>query len=173
MNLQLTVEGYPELITRIGLSTGEMVVGNMGSSKRFDYTVMGTTVNLGSRLEGANKVYGTSIMVPEETCLNSSDNFIFRELDTIRVVGQQKAVNVFELICARDDLTHSQKNVLESYAEALELYRAARFKEAEEKFLLNIDDAPSIMMSHRCRHLAEERRDDDSDWDGIFNLSSK
>ena len=172
MNLRLTAEEYPELITRIGLSTGEMVVGNMGSSKRFDYTVMGTTVNLGSRLEGANKVYGTSIMVPEETYIQSSDNFIFRELDTIRVVGQRKAVNVFELICARDDLTHSQKNVLECYSEALELYRAGRFKEAEEKFSI-IDDAPSIMMAERCGYLTAEHGDNGKDWDGIFNLSSK
>ena len=172
MNLQLAAEGYPELITRIGLSTGEMVVGNMGSSKRFDYTVMGSTVNLGSRLEGANKVYGTSIMVPEETCIKASDDFVFRELDTIRVVGQKIPVNVFELICAKDDLTDSRKKILECYSEALKLYRAGRFEDAEQRFSM-IDDAPSIVMAERCSHLTEEYRNSDKDWDGIFNLSSK
>lgn len=172
MNLQLTAEGYPELITRIGLSTGEMVVGNMGSSRRFDYTVMGSTVNLGSRLEGVNKVYGTSIMVPEKTCLEASDAFVFRELDTIRVVGQMIPVNVFELICAKDDLTHSRNKILECYSEALKLYRAGRFEDAEQKFS-SIDDAPSIVMAERCRQLMEKYRDSDKDWDGIFTLSSK
>ncbi len=172
MNLQLAAEGYPELVTRIGLSTGEMVVGNMGSSKRFDYTVMGSTVNLGSRLEGVNKVYGTSIMVPEKTYSDASDAFIFRELDTIRVVGQKIPVNVFELICAKDDLTDSQKKILESYSEALKLYREGRFEDAKKKFSL-IDDPPSIVMAERCRHLMEEYGDSDKDWDGVFNLSSK
>ncbi len=102
----------------------------------------------------------------------ASDDFVFGELDTIRVVGQRKAVNVFELICSRDDLTHSQKNVLERYSEALELYRAVRFNEAEEKFSM-IDDAPSIMMAERCGYLTAEHGDNGKDWDGIFNLSSK
>lgn len=172
MNRIFISEGYPELVTRIGLSTGEMVVGNMGSSRRFDYTVMGSTVNLGSRLEGANKVYGTSIMVPVKTRNEAEKDFCFRELDTIRVIGQKNPVTVYELICRKDDLTGGQKIILEKYSEALDHYRNGRFETAEEIFS-SIEDAPSTILAERCRTLSGQYRDSEESWDGVFNLSFK
>ncbi|MCD4774631.1 MAG: adenylate/guanylate cyclase domain-containing protein [Candidatus Aegiribacteria sp.] len=172
MNRQLMLEGYPEIFTRIGLSTGDMVVGNMGSSKRFDYTAIGSTVNLGSRLEGANKVYDTSIMVPEDTFKNAQNQFVFRELDTIRVVGQQIPVKVYELKCRRDEITDELETLLREYSSALDLYRKGDFRAAAEKFSSE-GDPTSMIMAQRCGQMIEEYADDPDKWDGVFNLSSK
>jgi len=172
MNLQLVQEGYSELFTRIGLSTGDMVVGNMGSSKRFDYTVMGSTVNLGARLEGANKVYATSIMVQEDTFRNANSEFVFRELDTIRVIGQQKPVTIYELKCSKHEMTDKLETALREYSEALALYRKGSFKDAERLFS-ETGDPTSLIMAQRCKLLAEKYTDNLENWDGVFNLSSK
>jgi len=172
MNRRLMQEGYPELFTRIGLATGDMVVGNMGSSKRFDYTVMGSTVNLGSRLEGANKVYGTSIMVQEDTYHDARDQFVFRELDTIRVVGQQKPVTVYELKSRVDETTDELETLLTDYAAALDLYRKGSFMDAAEAFSA-IDDPTSLIMKQRCFEMAEKYTDNPENWGGVFNLSFK
>ncbi|MCD4700679.1 MAG: adenylate/guanylate cyclase domain-containing protein [Candidatus Aegiribacteria sp.] len=172
MNRQLVQEGHSELFTRIGLSTGDMVVGNMGSSRRFDYTVMGSTVNLGARLEGANKVYDTSIMVQEDTFRNARDNFIFRELDTIRVIGQQEPVTVYELKCRQNEITDELESALKDYSKALALYRKGDFKDAERTFS-SVGDPTSLIMAKRCRIMADEHTNDPGKWDGVFNLSSK
>jgi len=174
MNRQFMKEGYPEIFTRIGLSSGDMVVGNMGSSRRFDYTAIGSAVNLGSRLEGANKIYDTSIMVQENTFQMAKDNFIFRELDTIRVVGQQIPVIVYELKCRQDELTDELQSILDHYAKALDLYRNGDFEEAAAAFSSTGDTTPtSLIMAQRCRIMAEDYADSPGEWDSIFNLSSK
>jgi adenylate cyclase len=172
MNRAFTSEGYPEIHTRIGLSTGDMVVGNMGSSRRFDYTAIGSTVNLGSRLEGANKVYSTSIMVPEQTFIPAQDHYVFRELDTIRVVGQQNPVTVYELLCRTEELTDELSILLRKYAEGLALYRNGCFEDAQRIFS-SVDDPTSAIMAERCGNFAEKYAEDTSGWDGVFNLISK
>jgi adenylate cyclase len=171
LNADLAGSGIPELVTRIGLGTGPMVVGNMGSSRRFDYTVMGSTVNLGSRLEGTNKVYGTSIMVHEETVASAGADFLFRELDTVRVVGQKNPVRVFELIASAAGASPELLSSLAAYAEALELYRAGDFAAAARGFEI-VGDPPSREMLRRCREFITNRLPG-TDWDGIHNLSSK
>ena len=172
MNRELAAEGHPELVTRIGLATGDMVVGNMGSEKRFDYTIMGSTVNLGSRLEGVNKVYGTSVMVPTETMQDAGGGFVFRELDTVRVVGQQQPVTIFQLLCREGELTEEVSSSLDSYARGLEMYRNGRFSEAAEVFSA-AGDLPSAIMANRCREMSREPGDGSPDWTGVFNLTSK
>ncbi|MBD3277400.1 MAG: CHASE2 domain-containing protein, partial [Candidatus Aegiribacteria sp.] len=172
LNGKLVRDGYPEIFTRMGLATGDMVVGNMGSSRRFDYTVIGSTVNLGSRLEGTNKVYNTDIIVEGETCRNASEGFIFRELDTIRVVGQQKPTTIHQLICRRGELDPDTGLILSDYSAALELYRNGNFSVAARAFSA-IGDDPSARMAERCRQLHDEYGDGSREWDGIFNLSSK
>ncbi len=172
MNADLAREGYPELVTRIGLATGDMVVGNMGSEKRFDYTIMGSTVNLGSRLEGVNKVYGTSIMVPDDTMRDAGRGFIFRELDTVRVVGQQQPVNIYQLLCRSDELDDVTEASMKLYAEALELYRKGRFTDAAGIFA-SAADLPSAIMANRCRAMATDPGDGSPEWSGVYNLMSK
>ncbi len=174
MNNELTSDGFPELVTRIGLATGEMVVGNMGSGKRFDYTVMGSTVNLGSRLEGVNKVYGTSIIVSPDTVSEAGGEFIFRELDSVRVVGQKTPVIIYQLVCFRNEATPELISILEGYASALELYRKGAFREAAAKFMEHAEaDRPSGVMAERCLAMAEDTGGKREDWDGVFDLQSK
>ncbi len=98
LNKKWAAEGKPELHIGIGLNTGDMVVGNMGSSSRMDYTLMGDNVNLGARLEGTNKIYSTDIIISEATYEYIKDHIIARELDLIRVKGKELPVKIFELI---------------------------------------------------------------------------
>jgi adenylate cyclase len=173
MNRELREMGFPELRTRIGLNTGEMVVGNMGSGDRFDYTIMGEAVNLASRLEGTNKVYGTSVMTTSGTVGSCGDSFVFRELDTVRVVGQKRPVTLYELVCRTEDLDGETRGRLEAYAAALSLYREGRFGEAAAGFGA-VGDAPSNAMAARCREfLASPPPGGEGSWDGVYALSSK
>jgi adenylate cyclase len=98
LNRKWVAEGKPELHIGIGLNTGDMVVGNMGSSSRMDYTLMGDNVNLGARLEGTNKVYGTSIIISEATYEYVKEHIVARELDLIRVKGKELPVKIYELV---------------------------------------------------------------------------
>ncbi|NLP05831.1 adenylate/guanylate cyclase domain-containing protein [Candidatus Fermentibacteria bacterium] len=171
LNAELEKEGLPLLNPRTGLNTGLMVVGNMGSSRRFDYTMMGSAVNLASRLEGVNKFYGTSIMVSRATKEAAGSGFVFRELDSIRVVGQKTPVDIFELCGFEGDAPEEILARHRAYAEALSAYRDGRLPEAAKAFDALAPDPPSVKMAARCRILAEAGLPEG--WDGVFDMTSK
>src|SRR5262249_3371545 len=98
LNGQWAAQGRPALKMRIGVQTGPVVVGNIGSSERFQYGVVGDSVNLASRLEGVNKLYGTAVIVGEETARVARRGFLLRPLDLIRVVGKQEPVRIYECV---------------------------------------------------------------------------
>jgi adenylate cyclase len=153
-----------------------MVIGNMGSSMIFDYTVMGDNVNLSSRLEGANKEYGTYIMCSEFTRQMVENEIITRELDLIRVKGKTEGVLVHEVLAKRSDgITETKQKVLELYYEGLKAYKERRWEDGirlfSEALVLDSDDKPSSVYLQRCKQFKENPPPDD--WDGIFTMRTK
>jgi adenylate cyclase len=167
-------EGRPVINIGIGVNSGDMVVGNMGSEMRFDYTVMGDMVNLASRLEGTNKEYGTNIIVSEFTYNMVKDAMCCRELDGVRVKGKLKPVKIYELLCEKKDEADC-RSLLDAFAGALALYRKGNWDEAIAAFqkVLDIkpDDFVSAMYVERCRNLKEHPPEEP--WDGVFVMTKK
>ena len=174
MNQHWASLGKPQLFTRIGANTGRMVVGNMGSSLRMDYTIMGDAVNLAARLEGANKVYKNYTLISQHTQAQLTDEVVTRELDRIRVVGKAEAIAVYEVVGLAAQVKEEVSNAHKYYAKGLALYRKQEFDEARKYFAqcikLKVEDGPSLVMFERCRAFAANPP---KKWDGVFQLDSK
>ncbi|MBP5322019.1 MAG: adenylate/guanylate cyclase domain-containing protein [Kiritimatiellae bacterium] len=155
-----------DLHARIGLNTGEVVVGNMGSRERFNYTILGDAANLASRLEGANKAFGTYVMVSESTFERAGSGFPARRLATLRVVGRSTPVEVFEL--ATDPA--GAPPFWKAFAVAAEAFRQGHWAEAGETFSRWPEDPPSRAYQRACERLSA---DPPAVWDGVWNLSEK
>ena len=166
LNARWKVEGKPAIAIGIGLNTGIMAVGNMGSAARFDYTVLGDQVNLGSRLEALTKDYGVDILVGEGTRAAAGDGFVFREIDVVRVKGRANAAPVFELLGRAGEVSPDPR-----FAEALAAYRARDFKAARAGFAALPDDPAARAMAKRCAILESEPPP--ADWDGVYDQRSK
>jgi len=170
-------KGMPELHCRVGINTGRMVVGNMGSQLVLDYTVIGDSVNLASRLETANKFYGTSLMISEFTLKALTVNcYRSRVLDVIRVKGKSEAVKVHEIYGYQDDHITPQLNAYYMlYGQAYTAYLARDFTLAAQQFrealALAPKDPAAGQMLHRIRFLTLENLP--SDWDGSVILTTK
>jgi len=176
MRKKWKAEGKPELEARVGINTGDVIVGNMGSDTVFDYTVMGDPVNLGSRLEGANKMYNTFIMISEFTHEYVKNDFYARPLDLIRVKGKSKPVEVFELIAEiNDDIDSKYLEMLTAYQKGIDFYRIREWRSAIESFdfclQLLPDDYPSKLYRKRC--LEFKINDPGPNWDGVFTMTTK
>jgi adenylate cyclase len=174
LNRRWQRQGLTPLAMRIGVNSGRVVAGNMGTATLFNYTIMGDCVNLGSRLEGANKFYGTSILLGEATQALLDGAFQTRRLDRIRVKGKENALTVYELVGARGAVGGSRAEQLAIYEQALDLYFAQRFAEASRRLAEALRmgaDAPSEVLLARCRELAAAPPGES--WDGVYVLQSK
>jgi adenylate cyclase len=174
-NAELKTQGITPLGARIGINSGTMVVGNMGSQQKSDYTVMGDNVNTGSRLEGANKAFGTSIMISEFTYELVQDKFEVRFLDRIRVPGKAKPVKVYELLGEKGELSLEWQDAVPLYHEAIDLFTQKKFSGAREKFLevsriLGQDKASLAYVQRAETFMANAPADD---WDGVYEVKSK
>lgn len=157
---------------RIGLNSGEAVVGNIGSRRRFNYTVMSDTVNVASRLEGANKYYGTAIMASESTMAQTGGSFAWRELDAIRVMGRGEAIKVFEPLADKGTESGEQAKVAAAYAEGLACWRAREFAKATEAFgRMAESDPASALFGKRARAFAANPPP--PDWTPVNTLEGK
>ena len=157
---------------RIGLNSGEALVGNIGSRRRFNYTVMGDTVNLASRLEGANKFFGTSILASETTMGLTGAAFAWRELDAIRVKGRATPVRIYEPLAPAGAVTSQQQSCVNAYAEGLACFRARDFAGAVEHFARAAGaDPPSAVFLERAKQLA--RHPPGPDWEPLNALEEK
>jgi len=163
------------LLTRIGINTGEMVVGNMGTRKKMNYTIISNSVNLASRLEGVNKQYGTWILASETTLQETKGRLLTRRLDRVRVVGINDPVRLYEILELKADAPDALFEKTDLFHKALDLYDARDWKGAYDAFNRVIklfpDDGPSPVFLERCRQYMDYPPG--ADWDGIVNLTEK
>jgi len=170
LNNEFLQKGLPALGMRIGVNSGDMIVGNIGSIERFEYTVIGDAVNLASRLEGINKQYGTGIICGPLTRELAGDDFIFRPLDRIRVKGKLKPTEIFEVMCEKEAAPDGLIQTVQQFEAALEIYFKGDFKDALSRFEKIRNDGPSEIFANRCKHLLENPPET---WDGIISYKEK
>ena len=174
LNVDFQKKGWPEIKIGVGVNTGMMSVGNMGSRFRRAYTVLGDAVNLGSRLEGITKQYGVAFVVSEDTA-HSAARYHYRELDKVRVKGKDKPVTIFEPLGLEEELPKEIIDRARSFKHFLFLYRSQEWGPAEKALRILLEKEPDCFLYklylERTGHFSENPPGDD--WDGVFTFVTK
>ncbi len=168
-------KGVPDIAIRVGIASGNAVVGSIGSEYARNYTVIGDTVNLGSRLESVNKAYGTKILICEHTRALLDEQFETREIDSIAVAGKSEAVRIFELLCVADELNRETAVARDAFEAGLSAYRTGDWQSAESGFRSCLDclpdDRPAQVFLQRLVQI--RTAPPETDWDGVWRFATK
>ncbi|MFZ9315392.1 MAG: CHASE2 domain-containing protein [Burkholderiaceae bacterium] len=174
LRARFQARGWPDIMIGIGLSSGDMTVGDMGSQVRKAYTVMGDAVNLGSRLEGLTKHYGAWILVPQRT-VDECPEVVFREIDKVRVKGKDEPITIYEPVCLQEELTPDLKGELTAWQEAMQCFKAQDFSAAIARLDLLLSgrdhDLRIELFIERARYLLDHPPG--PDWDGVTKFDTK
>jgi class 3 adenylate cyclase len=168
-------ESPSPLLTRIGINTGDMIVGNMGTDRKMNYTIMSNAVNIASRLEGVNKQYGTWILASEDTITECKNRILTRRLDKIQVVGISEPIQIYEVLDLVSDAKAQLQELAALFNQAMALFEKRDWRQAETAFSRILeqlpDDGPSLLYMKRCQLFLQTPPD--KDWSGIFNINEK
>lgn len=174
LNQDLQTKGWPELKIGVGINTGMMTVGDMGSPVRKAYTVMGDAVNLGSRLEGITKQYGVGIIIGEGTRAKLDQRFVLRELDRVRVKGKAEPVGIYEPLGLADQMDQATLDQLKLWNQALQAYRAQEWDRAEMLLLNLVRSQPHYLYDLYAKRIARYREaPPEANWDGVTTFETK
>jgi adenylate cyclase len=173
LNEKFATKGRPAIQMGIGVNCGTMAVGNMGSSFRMAYTVMGDNVNLGSRLEALTKNYGVGIIVSEYVKAQTHD-MVYRDLDAVRVKGKEAPVTIFEPLGAETEVSQEQLNALKLHQQALKLYRNQQWDLAEMQWINLQNSQPHDLYALYIERIQLFRKIPPAkNWDGVYNFETK
>jgi len=174
LNKKFEERGYPSINIGMGLNTGRMNVGNMGSEFRIAYTVLGDSVNLASRLESITKQYGETLIISETTKLQVPE-WSYQEIDLVRVVGKQVPISIYKPVAANDVISKVQQKEIDLFDQALDYYRNKNWQEAKRVLneILKFSKSPNLYSVYMNRLEEYQNHAPENDWDGVFEAKSK